>query len=122
LLDICKNGEDQVFEFKGRGIVPNKIAREIGAMLNTRQGGIIFYGVEDDGTIQGSDVPRQKLDQAVQNSVKSNISPAAVVKLHTIKVLGHDLIAILVPPWNRKDAYHFEGSCAHKKRNKRPCG
>jgi predicted HTH transcriptional regulator len=108
LLDICRRGEDQVNEFKGQGVATNKIAREIGAMLNTRKGGIVLYGVEDDGTIQGSDVTRQKLDQAVQNSVRSNISPAAVVKLHSISALGHEVVAIVVPPWNRRDVYHFE--------------
>jgi hypothetical protein len=108
VLDISRSGEDQNYEFKGQGTAANKIVRELAAMLNTRQGGMVLYGVDDDGTIQGSDLTRQKLDQAVQNSVKSNISPAAVVKLHTIKVLGHEVIAILAPPWNRKDVYHFE--------------
>jgi len=108
LLDICRKGEDQIYEFKGQGAAANKIVREIGAMLNTRQGGIVFYGVDDDGTIQGSDMSRQKLDQSVQNSVKSNISPAAVVKLHTVKVLGNEVIAVVVSPWNRKDVYQFE--------------
>jgi predicted HTH transcriptional regulator len=77
-------------------------------MLNTRQGGIVLYGVDDDGTIQGSDISRQKLDQPIQNSIKSNIAPAAIVKLHTITVLGAEIIAIVVPPWNRKDVYHFD--------------
>lgn len=108
LLDICGRGEDQIYEFKGQGTAANKIAREVAAMLNTRQGGIILYGVDDSGIIQGSDISRQKLDQAAQNSVKNTISPAAVVKLHTVKVLGHEVIAIVVPPWNRKDVYHFE--------------
>ncbi|HEY2934407.1 MAG TPA: ATP-binding protein [Acidobacteriota bacterium] len=108
MLDICRRGEDQICEFKGQGTAANKIAREIAAMLNTRQGGRVLYGVDDSGTIQGSDISRQKLDQAVQNSVKSNIFPAAVVKLHTVTVLGHEVIAIAVPPWNRKDVYHFE--------------
>jgi Schlafen, AlbA_2 len=108
LLDVCRRGEDQIYEFKGQDATANKIAREIAAMLNTRQGGIILYGVDDDGTIQGSDIARQKLDQAVQNSVKSNISPAAIVRLHSAKVIGHDVVVIVVPPWNRKDVYHFE--------------
>jgi hypothetical protein len=108
LLDICKNGEDQLYEFKGQGADSKKITREIAALLHTRQGGYILYGVDDDGTIQGSDVSRQKLDQAVQNSVKNTISPAATVKLHSVKALGHEVVVIAVPPWNRKDVYHFE--------------
>ena len=108
LLDICRDGEDQLFEFKGQGTDTKKIAREIAAMLHTRQGGFIFYGVDDAGTIQGADMTRQKLDQAVQNSVKNTIAPAAVVKLHSVKTLGHEVVVIAVPPWNRKDVYHFE--------------
>ena len=108
LLDICRHGEDQLFEFKGQGTDTKKIAREIAAMLHTRQGGLILYGVDDAGTIEGADMTRQKLDQAVQNSVKNTISPAAVVKLHSVQALGHEVVIIAVPPWNRKDVYHYE--------------
>jgi predicted HTH transcriptional regulator len=108
LLDICRRGEDQIIEFKGQGTEARKISREIAAMLNTRQGGLILYGVDDNGTIQGSEMSRQKLDQAVQNSVRNTISPAAVVKLHTVAALGHDVAVIIVPPWNRRDVYQYE--------------
>src|SRR2546430_1898702 len=39
ILDISRNGEDQLAEFKGQGTEFNKISREIAAMLNTREGG-----------------------------------------------------------------------------------
>ena len=77
-------------------------------MLHTRQGGFIFDGVDDDGTVQGADVSRQRLDQALQNSVKNTISPAATVKLYTVKTLGHEVVVIGVAPWNRKDVYQFK--------------
>jgi hypothetical protein len=109
LLDICHEGEDQHYEFKSQGTEAKKLTREIAAMLHTRQGGFLFYGVDDAGTIQGSDVTRQELDQAVQNSVKNTISPAApTVKLHTVKALGYEVVVIAVPPWNRKDVYQYE--------------
>jgi predicted HTH transcriptional regulator len=77
-------------------------------MLNTRQGGIIFYGIDDDGNIEGSDVTRQVLDQPLQNSIRSSISPAATVRLHAVQVMGSEIISIVVPPWNRKDVYQFD--------------
>ena len=77
-------------------------------MLNTRMGGIILYGVDDDGTIQGSDLTRQKLDQPLQNSIKNSISPAAVVPLKSAQVLGSEVLVVIVPPWNRKDVYQFD--------------
>jgi predicted HTH transcriptional regulator len=109
VLDICKRGEDQIYEFKGQGAEIRKITKEIAAMLNTRQGGLIFYGIDDDGTIQGADVTRQAFDQPLQNSVKNSISPAASVKLHAVSVIGNDILVIIVPPWNRRDVYEMDG-------------
>lgn len=109
ILDICRHGEDQIYEFKGQGTDVRKLTREIGAMLNTRQGGMIFYGIDDAGTIQGTDIPRQKLDQPLQNSLKDTISPAATIKLHSVSVIGHEVLLIIVPPWNKKDVYQYDG-------------
>jgi Schlafen, AlbA_2 len=109
VLDICRHGEDQTYEFKGRGTKADKIAREVAAMLNTRQGGIIFYGVDDSGAIQGSDISRQGFDQPLQNSARNTISPPPVVKLHAIAVMGSEILAVVVPPWNKKDVYQYDG-------------
>src|SRR5947208_1366898 len=75
ILDMCKNGEDQTVEFKAAGTDVRKVTKEIAAMLHSRLGGMIFYGVDDDGTIQGTDVARQKFDQPLQNSIKNSIAP-----------------------------------------------
>jgi predicted HTH transcriptional regulator len=108
VLDMCKQGEDQNVEFKAAGTDVRKVVREVSAMLNTRDGGFIFYGVDDDGTIQGTDVSRQKFDQPLQNSIKSSIAPAAVISLKSIRVMGSELLVVIVPPWNRKDVYQFD--------------
>ena len=108
LLDICNKGEDQTLEFKAAGTDIRKITKEIAAMMNTRQGGMIFYGVEDDGTIQGTDVNRQKFDQPLQNSVKNSIAPAATVTLKSVSAMGNEVLVIIVPPWNRRDVYQFD--------------
>ncbi|MGH2683430.1 MAG: AlbA family DNA-binding domain-containing protein [Actinomycetota bacterium] len=109
VLDICRHGEDQLYEFKGVGTKPEKIVKEIAAMLHARQGGLILYGVDDDGTIQGTDLSRQKFDQPLQNCLRDKVAPAATVRLAAVKALGQEVLVILVPPWNRKDVYQFEG-------------
>jgi hypothetical protein len=109
ILDICRNGEDQTSEFKGQGTDFNKISREIAAMLNTQQGGRIFYGIDDEGTIQGANISRQKFDQGLQNSIRNTISPPATVRLNAVSVIGSEVLVVTVLPWNRKDVYHFEG-------------
>ncbi len=107
-LDICSNGEDQLYEFKAAGAIPEKLAKEICAFANTKGGGIIFYGVEDDGSIAGSDMSRQKFDQVIQNSIKHNITPTPGIKLIEQDILGYKIILIIVPAWNRKDVHHFQ--------------
>ncbi len=107
ILQIANAGEDQFYEFKGQGTDTQKITREVAAMLNTHQGGIIFYGIDDDGVIEGSEIPQQKLDQPLQNSIRNAISPSATIKLKTVQVMGSNIIVILVPPWNKKNIYQY---------------
>jgi predicted HTH transcriptional regulator len=108
ILDMCKSGEDQILEFKAAGTDVRKITKEVAAMLHTRLGGMILYGVDDDGTISCSDVSRQKLDQPLQNSIKNAIAPAAVISLNSVSVLGTEVLVVIVPPWNRRDVYQFD--------------
>lgn len=51
ILDICRHGESQLFEFKDPRVDIAKISKEIAAFLHTKNGGILFYGIEDDGSI-----------------------------------------------------------------------
>jgi predicted HTH transcriptional regulator len=108
ILDMCKSGEEQTLEFKAAGTDVRKITKEVAAMLHTRLGGMILYGVDDDGAISGSDVSRQKLDQPLQNSIRNSIAPAAVVSLKSVSVIGIEVLVVIVPPWNRRDVYLFD--------------
>jgi predicted HTH transcriptional regulator len=108
LLDICRAGEDQVTEFKGIGTDVRKIVREVAAMANCSAGGRILCGVADDGTIEGFGLTRQQFDQPLQNAVRGNISPALTVKLSSVTAMGSIVLVVIVPPWNRRDVYHFE--------------
>ena len=110
MLEIFKDGESQIYEFKAPGIEIRKITREIAAFANTKSGGIIFYGVDDEGTIIGSDKRRQDFDQQIQNSVRNLIRPSLNVKIVERKVLGTSILLIIVPPWDRKHIYQFEGT------------
>jgi Putative DNA-binding domain len=108
LIDILSTGEDQNFEFKSAGTEVRKVTKEIAAMLNTKQGGIIFYGVDDNGKAHGTDLTRQQFDQPLQNSVRNSIDPPAVVALKSVSVLGNEVLVIVVPPWNGTEVYLFD--------------
>lgn len=109
LFAIAKKKETQLYEFKSQGTDVTTLTKEIAAMLTTSQGGIIFYGIEDDGTFEGTDLSLQDLDQRLQNSVKDNIDPRPNIDLDAINVLGTLVLAIQVPPWNKRDVYQYRG-------------
>lgn len=109
VLDVCKGGEDQLYEFKAAGVEMKTLSKEICAFANTSGGGFLFYGVEDDGTIDNSDQIRQKFDQSLQNSVRNMISPALSVRVVEKEIVGHKILIIVIPPWDRKHVYQFDG-------------
>lgn len=115
ILDICRDGESQLYEFKSAGTEAKKLSREICAFANTRMGGIVFYGVEDDGVIGNADMKRQVFDQMIQNSIHNMISPAIAIKVIEKDVLGHKIYLLVVPPWNASDVYQFDGRVLMRK-------
>lgn len=110
ILEICRSGESQIYEFKRAGEKMDHLSKEICAFANTKMGGFIFYGVEDDGAITGSNKHKQSFDQSLQNSIRYNISPALSVKIIEKDVLGHKIILVNISPWDRKTVYHFKGT------------
>lgn len=107
LLDICRYGEDQIYEFKEPGVATKKITKEIAAFLHTKKGGLLFYGVADDGSIIGSDKTRQDFDQSVQNSIRNTISPQPNIDIVEKDVIGQKVIVIRVPSWDTKTLYQY---------------
>jgi len=107
ILSICKSGESQIYEFKAPGVDVTKLAKEIAAFLNTKKGGLIFYGIDDDGAIVGSNIRKQDFDQMVQNSVRNTISPPPSIEIKERNVLGYKVLVIVVPPWDRKSIYMY---------------
>lgn len=109
IIDICGTGEDQLYEFKRAGGEIRDIVKEICAFANTKMGGLLFYGVEDDGTISGSDMPRQKFDERLQGSLGANISPSLIVKILEKDILGHKIILIVIPSGSKRSVYQMDG-------------
>jgi hypothetical protein len=107
LLDVCRQGEDQLHEFKEPEVETEKITKEIAAFLHTKRGGLIFYGVADDGSIVGSNRRRQDLDQSLQNSIRTTISPQSSIEIKEKEVMGQSILIIVIPPWDRKTLYQY---------------
>ena len=106
---IARRRENHIYEFKAAGTEIRDITKEIAAFSNTKAGGIIFYGISNDGTISGSDMCLQEIDQPIQNSVRNTILPSLAIDIEEQEVENCKIILIRVPAWNRRDVYQYEG-------------
>lgn len=108
ILDICAKGEDQLHEFKQPGTDASKLATEVAAMLNTKAGGLIFYGIDDGGKVLGSDKSSQELDQMLQNATRDTMDPAPVLQIREVTVMGSPILVIGVPPRKKQEVYLYK--------------
>lgn len=106
---IAEKKENHIYEFKAAGTDIRNITREIAAFANTTLGGIIFYGISNDGKITGADMCLQEIDQPIQNSVRNTILPSLAVDIEERDIVNCKVILIRVPAWNRRDVYQYDG-------------
>ncbi len=75
LLEIIENGENSGIEFKRDDIRPEQLAKEVVALANL-QGGRIFIGIEDDGTITG--LQHDNTEEWVLNTFRDKVYPQLI--------------------------------------------
>lgn len=93
LLEIIMNGENSGVEFKRDDIPPEKIARECVAFANLK-GGMIFLGVEDDGTISG--IKRPNCEEWVMDTIFGNyIHPRIIPYYEEVIIDGNLRVGII---------------------------
>ena len=77
LLELIAGQENSRVEFKHDGSRPEKVAREMSALLNLG-GGVILLGVEDDGRISGLTRSRKEVEEWVMNIARNNLDPPTI--------------------------------------------
>ncbi len=95
LLEIIANGENSGVEFKRDDIRPEQLAKEVVAMANF-QGGKLLLGVEDDGTITGTQ--REKLEEWVMNIMQEKIHPMILPFYEEVRLDATTSVAIISFP------------------------
>lgn len=97
LFDLIKNGEDSGVEFKRDSILIQDLAKELVSFLNL-DGGVVLLGVEDDGSISGTD--RDSLEEWVATACRDKIAPPIVPYLSWVKgaIDEKDVLVARVPP------------------------
>lgn len=83
LAEMIGNGENSGVEFKRADIRPERLAREIVALLN-HEGGHVLLGVEDDGAVMGLARPPKQTEERVMEVARTHVRPAATPYWETI--------------------------------------
>ena len=76
IISRIRRGEDSVTQFKRQSIGVAKLADEMVAFANA-EGGVILFGVDDDGTVVGLDDEQKKLvNRDLANAASDGVRPA----------------------------------------------
>lgn len=106
LLEIIAGGEDSYTEFKRDISQRSDFAGELVAFANTN-GGQIFVGVEDDGTIVGVPNPQQT-EEAIVNIARNNCVPPITPLIDQLDIAGR--IVLVVQTLRRASTPHENNS------------
>jgi ATP-dependent DNA helicase RecG len=93
LDQVLRSGENSFVEFKEERVHPESLAKEMAAFANT-EGGAIFIGVNDDGSIGG--VARPDLEEWVFNIARNNVKPALLPLFEMIVLPDKKIARVLV--------------------------
>ena len=95
LLEIIPNGENSGVEFKRDAFQDHDLAKELVAFSNL-EGGMVFLGVGDDGSIEG--VTQDNLKERVMSACRDQTRPAIVPFFDVIKNVeqGRDVAVVRV--------------------------
>lgn len=94
LVALIAEGESTVLEFKRKAVSPQKIAKEITAMVNTK-GGYLLIGVDDDGTITGVRSEKTEVD-IVQTACSIWIEPPIEPTVEIVPIYDKDVVICYV--------------------------
>jgi ATP-dependent DNA helicase RecG len=92
--ELISQGENSSIEFKSEKVRPENVAREMTAFANTN-GGTLFIGIEDDGTITGISADRlSNMEQWILNIARNNIIPS-ISPVFRIEEIENKKIAVV---------------------------
>lgn len=83
LEELIRNGENSGVEFKRDDVLPERLAREMAALLNL-EGGHILLGVEDDRTVSGLTRDPARAEEWVMEVARTHVRPAIIPFWETV--------------------------------------
>lgn len=105
LKELISKGESSTLEFKRKSTTPEKFAKEISALANTK-GGWLLVGVDDDGKIVGVHSEKSEIS-VVETSCEFFIDPPVAYEIEVIQVKRKEVVAVYIPESTVKP-HHIE--------------
>ncbi len=102
VLELLLNRENSGLEFKRDDIRPEKLAREIAALLNL-EGGHILLGVENDATVSGLTREPLRAEEWVMQIARDHVQPAVIPYWETLEWEQGIVIGIISLPSDAPD-------------------
>lgn len=94
LKALISEGENFKIEFKRQFSGIEKIAKELIAFANTK-GGMILFGVEDDGTIYGIESEKSEVD-LIHEASRKYCEPPIEPIVQVIELNGKDIVVAII--------------------------
>lgn len=97
LLELIRNGENSLVEFKRDALDARRLAQELVAFTN-QHGGRVLLGVDDDGSVVG--LQRADLEQFVMNVSRDKVRPEIIPTYEVIRDVGpgKDVAVVTLEP------------------------
>ena len=117
LFELIAGGETSTVEFKRKSPSPQKLAKEISALANTK-GGYLFLGVDDDGSVCGIHSEKTSMDE-IQTACQFHLDPEPVYELGVINYKKKYIVVANIPQSKNKPHRVIVEDTENKKNIKR---
>lgn len=94
LQSLLANGENSGVEWKRDDLTPEKLAKELAALLNL-EGGHVLLGVEDDGTVSGLQRDPAEAERWVMDAARTHLRPPAIPYWETFRWAPDKVVGII---------------------------
>ena len=102
LAELIQNGENSGVEFKRDDVVPEKLAKEMAALLNL-EGGYILLGVEKDRAVSGLSREPERAEEWVMETARNHLRPAAIPFWETLEWGDGRIVGVVSLPADSPD-------------------
>ena len=102
LEELIRIGENSGVEFKRDDVVPERLAKELAALLN-QEGGHLLLGVEDDGTVSGLTRAPKQVEERIMEIARMHLRPAAIPFWENLKLDDGNVVGVISLPADAPD-------------------